>query len=137
MKLIGYTDTTIKNLGSIRVFLYHDNEKYKVHCEVADRSGHRILGRDQALRMKYVDFTQIQQPTVNSKPEKTIMAVQKEQVKAATEPVRLVIQQSTDSTITINGKIHQLSTTKGYLLKQYADLYEEQEHFLVEYITSS
>ena len=60
------------------VFLYHGNEKYKVLCEVADSSGHVILGRDQALMMKDVDLPQIQEPTINVKLEKTIKAVQKE-----------------------------------------------------------
>ena len=103
----------MKNLGSI-MFFYHGNEKYKVLCQVADSSGHTILGRDQALRMKYVDFSQIQLPTVSVKPEKTIKAVQKEQVKVATEPVRPVIHQSTDNSITINDKTHKLPTTEGF-----------------------
>ena len=77
-----------------------------------------ILGRDQVLRMKYVDFPHIQVPTVHVKPEKTIKAVQEELVKAATEQVRPVIQQSTDSSITISGKADQLPTTQRYLLKE-------------------
>ena len=40
-----------------------------------------ILGRNQALRMKYVDFPQIQEPAVNVKPEITLNAVQKKQGK--------------------------------------------------------
>ena len=83
-----------------------------------------LLGRKQALMMKYVDFLQIQVSTVNMKPEKTIKAVQEEQVKVATEPVRPVIQQSTGSSITINGKTHQLPTTNRCLLKEYADVFE-------------
>ena len=51
-------------------------------------------------------------PTVNVKPEKTIKAVEKEHMKTATEPVRPIIQQSTSSSITIKGKIHQLPTKK-------------------------
>ena len=67
--------------------------KYNILCEIVDSSGHMILGRNQAMRMKYVDFPQIQEPTVNVKPEKKpIKAVQKEQVTAATEPVRAAIQ---------------------------------------------
>ena len=72
-----------------------------------------FLERDQALRMKYVDFPQIQKPTVNAKPEKG---------KVTTEPVRWVIQWSTDSNITINGKTYKLPTAKGYILKEYADV---------------
>ena len=105
MELIGYNDSPIKNFGSIIVFLCHGNEKYKILCEVADNSGHMVLGRDQALRMKYVDFPQIQEPTVNAKTENTIKDVQKEQVKTATKPVRPVIQQSRKSSITINDNI--------------------------------
>ena len=56
MKLIGYNDSPIKDVGSIIAFLYHGNQKYIVLCKVADSSGHMILGRDQALRMKYIDF---------------------------------------------------------------------------------
>ena len=74
--------------------------------------------------MKYVDFSQIQEPTVNANPEKTIKVVQKEQVKAATELVRPIIQQSTESSITINGKTHQPPTTKECMLKEYADIFE-------------
>ena len=120
VKLIGYNGSQIKNLSSIIVFLYHDNEKYKVLHEVADSSGHMVLGRVQTMRMKYVVFPQIQEPTVKAKPEKTIKAVQKEQMKAASEVVKPVIQQSTDSSITINGKAHKLPTTEGYILKEYA-----------------
>ena len=50
VKLIVYHDSPIKNLGSIIVFLYHGNGKFKV----ADSSGHMILGRDQALGMKFL-----------------------------------------------------------------------------------
>ena len=119
VKLIGYNDNPTKNHDSIIVFIYHGDGEYKVLCEVTESSGHMILGRDQILRTKYVDFSQIQVLAVNAKPEKTIKAVQKEQVKPATKPVRPVIQQSTESNITFNGKTHQLSTTKGYLLKEY------------------
>ena len=63
------------------VFLYHGNVKYKVLCEGEGSSGHMIPGRHQAVKMKFADFPQMQEPTVNVKPEKTIMAVQKEQVK--------------------------------------------------------
>ena len=80
VKLIGYNNRPIKNLGSIIVFLYHGNEKFKVLCEVADRNGHMILGRDQTSRMKYIDFPQIQEPIVNAKPEK-YQGCWKEQVK--------------------------------------------------------
>ena len=83
-----------------------------------------ILGRDLALRMKYFDFPQTEEPTVNAKPEKAIKVVQKEQVKDATESVRPVIQQSTDSSITINGKAHQLPITKEYLVREYADVFK-------------
>ena len=64
MKLIGYNDSPIKSLGCIIVFLHHANEKDKVLCEVAGSNSHRILGRDQALRMKYVDF--FPDPSANS-----------------------------------------------------------------------
>ena len=72
--------------------------------------------------MKYVASLQIQESTVNVKPEKTIKEVQKEQVKTTTEPVKPVIQQSTDSSI--YSKTHQLPTTKGYLLKEYAYVFK-------------
>ena len=78
MQQIGDNDNPIKNLGSIIAFLYYGNDKYKVLCEVADSSGHMILSRDQALRMKYVEFPKIQEHTVNVKQGKTIKAVQKE-----------------------------------------------------------
>ena len=48
----------------------------------------------------------------------------KEHVKAATEPMRPVVQHSRDGIITINCKKHQLPT-RVYLLKEYADLLEE------------
>ena len=101
VKLIGYNDSAIKNLSSIIVFVHHGNMKYKVLCEVEDCSGHMILGRDEALRMKYVDFTHIQEQTVIANLEKNVNSGKKEQVKATNEPVRPVIQQSTDSSITI------------------------------------
>ena len=124
LKLIGYNDSPNKIIGSNIVFLYHGNEKYKVLCEVEDSSGHMILGRDQTLRMKYVEFPWNQETAVNAEPEKTIKEIQKEQVNAATEPVRLVIQQSTNSSITINSKTYQLPSTIGYLLKEYADVFQ-------------
>ena len=62
--------------------------------------------------MKYGDFSQFQGPRINVKPEKTIKTVQEEHTKAASEPVKTVIQQSTDSSITINAKTYQLPTTK-------------------------
>ena len=91
MKLIGYKDSSIKNPGSNLVFLYLDNEKYKILCEVVETSSHMTLGRAQALRMIYLDFLHNQEPTVSATPGKTIKAVQKEHVKATTEPVRPVI----------------------------------------------
>ena len=124
VKLIGYNYSPIKNLGSIIVFLYHGNVTYKVLCKAIDSSGHMILGRVQAPRMKYIDFPQTQVPAVNAKPKKTILAVQEEQVKAAAEPVRPLIQQSKDSGITITGKTQQLPITKEYLLKEYAVVFE-------------
>ena len=125
MKLIGHNDSPVKNLLSIIVFLYHGNEKNKDQCEVADNSGHMILGRDQALRMKYVDLPQI--PSANSQYEtsENNQTVQEEEEKAATEPARPVIQHSTESSITITGRTHQLPTTKGYLLKEYVDVLKE------------
>ena len=46
VKLVGYNDCQVNNPGSITVFLYHGNKKHKVLCEVADSSGHMILGRE-------------------------------------------------------------------------------------------
>ena len=68
VKPIGYNDSSIKNLGSIIVFLCHSNEIYRVLCEVAERSSHMILGRNHTLKMRYVDLPQIQVPTGNAKP---------------------------------------------------------------------
>ena len=58
--LIGYNDSPVKNLVSIIVFLYNGNEKYKVLCEVVHSNSNMVLGTDQAMKMKYVDFAQIQ-----------------------------------------------------------------------------
>ena len=119
VKVIGNNDSPIKNLSSIIVFFYHGNEKYKVLCEVADRSRHIVLGRDQASRIKYVYFPQISVQAPNMKPEKTIKAVQKEHVKLATEPVRPVIQQSIDA-VSPSMARHTI-----YLLqKDYADVFK-------------
>ena len=57
-------------------------------------------------------------------PEKALKTIQIEQVKAAIELVRQVVKQSIDSNITVNGKIHQLPTTKDYLQKEYAYVLE-------------
>ena len=78
-----------------------------------------ILGREQSLTMKCVDFPQIHEPTINAKPDKAIKAVQNDPAKAATIPVTPVVQSSTNCSITINGKTHQLPSTKEYLLREY------------------
>ena len=83
-----------------------------------------ILGRKQFPKMKYVNFPRIHVPTACAKPETTIKAVKQDPHNSATNAVVPVIQQLRDNSITINGKTHQLLTTKEYLVKEYANVYQ-------------
>ena len=110
VSLLGYNDTPVGNLGSCYVQMYHGKKTTKVRCEVADSRGPILLGRKQALQMGYVSFPKIEMPPVQFKTETTIKTVE-------SEPAR-------SHSISINGKIHQLPTTKEYLLKEYADVFQ-------------
>jgi len=122
--LRGYNDNPVKNLGSITMQLYQGNTAHQMLCEVADTRGHMILGREQSLKMGYVQFPEIKAPDVHYKAETSIKKVTAMKEEPVTEPVVPAIQQSTDSSITFNGKTHQLPTTKEYLLKEYADVFD-------------
>ena len=130
--ILGYDDNPVKNLGSLTMLLYKGNTPVQVLCEVTDTKGHMILGRHQSLKIGYVNFPEIQAPNIPYKkesstrkgPETSIKKVTTTRQEAATEPVVPVIQQSTDSSITINGKTQQLPTSKEYLLKEYADVFD-------------
>ena len=111
--LSGYNDAPVQNLGSCHVYLYHGSNSYKILCQVADSRGPMLLGRHDALKLGYVNFPSINPPEVKAKAETTIKAV-------AVEPVIPQVQKITSHSITVNGKTHQLPTTKEYLLKEYA-----------------
>ena len=82
-----------------------------------------IQAATEAAKAAIMAIRKVDNQVNNAKPVQTIKTVQKEKVKAATEPVRLAIKQSTGSSITINGKTHQPSITKEHLLKKYADIF--------------
>ena len=112
VKMIGHIVWPIKNFGAITVILYHSNKKF---CEVADSSSHNSNQRSGPENE--ICWLPMDARANMSMQNQAIKVDQKEQVKAATKPVRPVIQQSTDSSITINHKTHQLPSPKEYLLK--------------------
>ena len=94
-----------------------------------------ILGRKQALVMEYVSFPVIQKPAVQAKTDRSIKTLVEEltkttygpvipRVQKCTDPVVPVIQRCSQEKITISGKTHKLPTTKGYLLQEYADVFQ-------------
>ena len=98
LRLLGYDDSPVKNIGSCSVYIYHGNKCSKVQCEIADSRGPFLLGREQAMKMGYVNFPSIQAPPVHARPESTIKIVS-------------------------TGKTHKLPTTKEYLVKEFADVF--------------
>ena len=124
VNLRGYNDNPVENLGSCTVFVYHGREIYKILCEVANSNGPMILGREQALKMNYVQFPSIQEPAVAAKPVTSIKTVSKKSSSIPEDPVVPAIQQSNEHCITINGKTHPLPTTKEYLLREYKDVFQ-------------
>ena len=124
VNLKGYNDSPVENLGSCSVYLYHGKQTYKVSFEVTDSKGHMILGRQQALLMGYVSFSEIQQPVFKAKVETSIKTITDKPAKPLAEPVIPVVQECTDKKITIGGKTHPLPTTKEYLLKEYSDMFK-------------
>ena len=68
MNLKGYinNDISVEGLGSCYVYLYYGKQTYKV-SRVADGKDYMIMGRQQALLMGYVSFTEIHQPAVKAK----------------------------------------------------------------------
>ena len=110
----GYGDSPVENLGSCTVYMFHGRQKYRVRCEVVDSRGYLILGREQAMQMKYVLFPGIQPPQVEAKAETTIK-------KLSSQPPQTKQQASS---ITLSGKKHPSPLTKDYVLKEYADVFE-------------
>ena len=123
VSLKGYNDAPVDNLGSCTVYIYHGDKTTKVQCEVADSKGHMILGRQQALQIQYVQFPDISAPAVTAEPETSVKTVTSDQEQHVSEPVRPDMQEITSSSITISGRTHQLPTTKGYLLKEFKDVF--------------
>ena len=81
------------------------------------------MGRQQALQMQYVRFPDISAPAVTAEPETSVKTVTSDQEQHVSEPVRPDMQEITSSSITISGRTHQLPTTKGYLLKEFKDVF--------------
>ena len=55
--------------------------------------------------------------------ETSVKTVTSDQEQHVSEPVRPDMQEITSSSITISGRTHQLPTTKGYLLKEFKDVF--------------
>jgi len=99
--------------------LYHGEHVYEVKCEVAESNGPVILGREQALKMNYVQFPAITKPIISTAP---VFIKKTSSVPAVA--VAPVIKQTTSNNITINDKTHHIPTSKEYLLKEYKDVFE-------------
>ena len=76
-----------KTLVPALVHLYHGNKIFRVLCEVTDSKGHMILGRKQALIMEYVNFPEIQKPTVQAKTDRSIKTFVEEPTKTTDGPI--------------------------------------------------
>ena len=81
MNLKGYNDSPVENLGSCSVYFNHGKQPYKVSFEVTDSKGHMILGRQQALLMRYVSFPEIQQQAAKAKVDTSIKTITDKPVK--------------------------------------------------------
>ena len=119
MNLRGYNNVPVKNFGSCILYLHHGEHIYKANFEVAESSGPVILGRQQALKMNYVQFPKIVKPVIP-----TASASIKKTSSSPAVAMTPVIKQTTNHSITINDKTHQLPTAKEYLLNEYKDVFE-------------
>ena len=131
----GYNDSPVENLGSCVAYLYYGNKKYRVLTQVAESKGHMILGRNQALLMRYVTFPNIREPAMEAKANTAIKMVRDESLKSTdgpaapkrqkqVNPIIPVVQQCSDNKITVDGKTHRLPTTIEYLLQEYSDVFQ-------------
>lgn len=119
LQLRSYNNVPVKNFGSCFLFLYHGEHVYKVKCEVAESNGPVILGREQALKMNYVQFLAITKPVISTAP-----AFMKKTSSVPAVAVAPVIKQTTSNNITIKDKTNHIPTSKEYLLKEYKDVFE-------------
>lgn len=119
LQLRVYNNVPVKNFGSCFLFLYHGERVYKVKFEAAESNDPVILGRDQALKMNYVQFPVITKPVISTAP-----AFIKKTSSVSAVAVAPVIKQTASNSITINGKTHHIPTSKGYLLKEDKDVFE-------------
>ena len=112
--LRSYSDSAVQNLGSYIVFLYHDSDKYGAMCKVARQQMLNDL-TEKSLRIKYVYFPKICKPTINIKSERTHQSRPYRTFKSISQQAAVLISM---------GKTHSLSTTKEYLLIEYADVFQ-------------
>ena len=87
--------------------MHHGEHIYKAKCEVAKSNGPAIFGRQQALKMSYVQFPKVEKPVIP-----TASASIKKTSSFPTVAMAPVIKQTTNHSITINDKTQQLPTTK-------------------------
>ena len=136
MCIIAYDDNAVKVMGSCIIHAHSSKTVYKLECQVTKTEGYFILGRDTAVKMNYVNFTEVTPPqrslhnlvsTQAVSQESATVSVDKLTKKNAvsdkkSQLVKPTVKNNRDS-ITLNGKTHSLPITKEYLMKEYKDVF--------------
>ena len=127
------------------------NKIYRVLCQVTDSKGDFILGREQAQKMNYIQYPEIQPPACTFTPETSLKAIAVQSDKRSSSKVEKDRPRQTnekkpkdksrlhkagliepivsniewkDHEIIVNDRAHKITTTKEYLLKEFADIFQ-------------
>ena len=131
--------------------MHNEHKTYRTLCQVMNRKGYFILGREQAQQMNYIQYQEIQPPKCEFTPETSLKAIAVKNDKGSsfqvekdtprqtnekqpkdkfklhkvglTEPIVLVIEWR-EHEVVINDRAHKIPTTKEYLLKEFADVFQ-------------
>ena len=141
----------LKVLGFCIIYLHTVQKILKVCCQVTDTDGYFLLGREDAKLLGYIDYPSIQPPP-ECIAIKTVKVVPKQNDTCINQDNKCTCQQEANihaqkrinpiktspsrtipikpdikwgsTQITLNGKVHNFSTTKEYILKGYADIFQ-------------
>ena len=147
----AYGGKPVHNLGSCIVYMHNEHKTYRTLCQVMNTKGYFILCREQAQQMNYTQYPEMQPPACaftletslkdiavknekrsNSQVEKdTLRQTNEKQPKdkfkshkaGLIEPIVLDIEWR-DHEIVVNDRTHRLPTTKEYLLREFANVFQ-------------
>ena len=137
MRIFAFGGTEVKVIGSLKLYMHYDDQTTEIRCQVTNTQGTLLLGKKSAQNTNYVSYPNIKPPVklnahvhqlgiVNS-AQGIVNSAQRQtssrRAKAPDVPRKPTVSWCTNS-ITINGKLHPLPTTKEYILREYSDIFQ-------------